>query len=104
MTVKSRCAALFALSTLLTASIFAANPFLNATDGKPVSAKFRGTEWGDDIQGEEVPLTARVDHPAGEDGVGADFKIEFEGITSRAKERREIKPEYFIVTDDRILL
>jgi hypothetical protein len=103
--VNARRTALFALSTFLTASIFAANPFLNATDDKPVFAKFRGTEWGDNIQGEEVPLTARVvTTQLTKMAWGQIFKIEFKDITSRAKERREIKSEYFIVTDDRILL
>ena len=51
-----------AVSMSLLASVYAhaANPFLNAPDDKPMSAKFRGTEWGDEIQQEEIPLTARV--------------------------------------------
>ena len=48
------------MSILLVAPAFAANPFLDAKDDKPVSANFRGTEWNDEnIQG-EIPLTARV--------------------------------------------
>ena len=39
---------------------YAANPFLNTPDDKPVSAKFRGTEWSDDIGEQDIPLTARV--------------------------------------------
>jgi hypothetical protein len=35
--------------TLLARSSFAANPFLDAKDDKPVSAKFRVTEWSDEI-------------------------------------------------------
>ena len=35
---------------------------------------------------------------------GAIFKIEFTNIKSRAQKPREIGPDYFIVTDDRIVL
>ena len=35
---------------------------------------------------------------------GAIFKIEFTDIKSRAEKQREIRPDYFIVTDDRIVL
>ncbi len=71
------------MSMLLPVSAFAVNPFLDAKDDKPVSAKFRGAEWGDEIQQDEIPLTARV-------------------VTTR--EKREIRPDYFVVTDDRIVL
>jgi hypothetical protein len=36
--------------------------------------------------------------------VGAIFKIEFTDLKSRAKKRRQIPPDYFIVTHDRIVL
>ena len=52
--------ALILLSILPAAYAYAANPFLDAPDDKPVYAKFRGTEWGDEIEQEEIPLTARV--------------------------------------------
>jgi hypothetical protein len=45
---------------LLPSFTHAANPFLSAPDDKPVSAKFRGVEWGDEIQQDEIPLTARI--------------------------------------------
>jgi hypothetical protein len=35
---------------------------------------------------------------------GAIFKIEFVDLKSRAKQKREIRPDYFIATDDRIFL
>jgi hypothetical protein len=35
---------------------------------------------------------------------GAIFKIEFTDVESRAPQKREIRPDYFIVTDDRIVL
>jgi hypothetical protein len=92
-------------SILLAVSAFAANPFLDASDDKPVSAKFRGTEWGDEIQQEEIPLTARaVTTRLARMPWGAIFKIEFTDLKSRAPKKREIRPDYFIVTDDRIVL
>ena len=93
------------LSMLLSASAYAANPFLNAQDDKPVSTKFRGTEWGDEIQQDEIPLTARVvTTRLAKMPWGAIFKIEFTDLKSRAPQKREIRPDYFIVTDDRIVL
>lgn len=93
------------ISILLTASAYAANPFLDAKDNKPVSAKFRGTEWGDNIDEDEIALTARVvTTRIAKMPWGAIYKIEFTDIKSHAPEQREIAPEYFVVTDDRIVL
>src|SRR3989440_4826617 len=96
---------LIPLSILFAASAFAANPFLDAKDDKPVSANFRGTEWNDEnIQG-EISLTARViTTRTAQMSWGSIFKIEFVDLKSRAKEHREIPPQYFIATDDRIVL
>jgi hypothetical protein len=93
------------MSILLAAPAFAANPFLDAKDDTPVSANFRGTEWNDEnIQG-EIPLTARaITTRIAQMSWGSIFKIEFVDLKSRAKERREIRPQYFIATDDRIVL
>jgi hypothetical protein len=94
-----------AMLMLLSPCVFAANPFLDAKDGKPVSAKFRGTEWSDDIGAEEIPLTARVvTTRVATLPWGAIFKIEFLDLKSHAPQPREIKPDYFVVTDDRIML
>jgi len=83
----------------------AANPFLDAPADKPTSAKFQGTEWGDEIQQHEIPLTARVvTTRLAKMPWGAIFKIEFTALESRAPQKREIRPDYFIVTDDRIVL
>jgi len=93
------------ISILLPVSSWAANPFLDAKDDKPVSAKFRGTEWSDEIGRDEIPLTARVvTTRIAKMPWGAIFKIEFTDLKSRAKKHREIRPDYFIVTDDRIVL
>ena len=90
---------------LLTASAYAANPFLDAIDDKPVSAVFRGAEWGDEIAQDEIALTARViTTRVAKMPWGAMFKIEFTNAKSRAKQRREISPDYYIVIDDRIVL
>ena len=90
---------------MLPVSSWAANPFLDAKDDKPVSAKFRGTEWSDEIGRDEIPLTARVvTTRIAKMPWGAIFKIEFTDLKSHAKKPREIRPDYFIVTDDRIVL
>jgi hypothetical protein len=90
---------------LLPVSVYAANPFLDAPDNKPMSAKFRGTEWGDEIQQDEISLTARViTTRVAKMPWGAIFKIEFTDLESRAPQKREIRPDYFIATDDRVVL
>ena len=84
---------------------YAANPFLGAPDDKPVSAEFRGSEWGDEIDQEEIPLNARIiTTRVAKMPWGAVFKIEFTDIKSSAEKAREIRPYYFVVTDDRIVL
>jgi hypothetical protein len=102
----NRCrVATIAVASLLPISSFAANPFLEAKDDRPVSAMFRGTEWSDDIDEEEIPLTARViTTRVGETPWAAIFKIEFRDLKSHAKNTRQIPPDYFIVTDQRIVL
>ncbi len=103
--MHDRRVAILTVSILLTRSAYAANPFLAAPDDKPVTAKFRGTEWGDDIQEEEMPLTARVvTTRVAKMSWGAIFKIEFANLKSSAPEPRKIEPEYFVATDDRIVL
>jgi hypothetical protein len=84
---------------------YAANPFLDALNDQPVSAKFRGTEWSDDIGEQDIPLTARiVTTRVAKMAWGAIFKLEFTDLKSGAQKQREIRPDYFIVTDDRIVL
>ena len=93
------------ISILLSTFTQAANPFLDAPADKPMSAKFQGSEWGDEIQQDEIPLTARVvTTRLAKMPWGAIFKIEFADLKSRAPQKREIRPDYFIVTDDRIIL
>jgi len=97
-----------AASISLTVSVYAANPFLDAKDDKPVSANFRGTEWNEEFLDHEIPLTAGVvTTRIAKMSWGAIFKIEFTDLKSRSPEteKREIpEPRYFIVTDDRIVL
>jgi hypothetical protein len=94
-----------AMATLLSGSVYGGNPFLAAKDDKPVSATFRGSEWGDEIDQDEIPLSARMNTTRlAQMPWGAIFKIEFTDIQSRAAKPREIRPEYFIATDDRIVL
>lgn len=93
------------MSILLAAPAYSANAFLDAKDDRPVSAKFRGTEWSDNISEGEIPLTARiVTTRIAKMPWGAIFKIEFTDLKSRAPEPRKIRPDYFVVTDDRIAL
>lgn len=93
-----------AIPILLAVSSWA-NPFLDAPDDKPVSARFSGTEWGDNIGDKDLSLTARVvTTRLARMPWGAIFKIEFADLKSSAAEKRTITPEYFIVTDDRIVL
>ena len=93
------------MATLLSGSVYGGNPFLAAKDDKPVSATFRGSEWGDEIDQDEIPLSARMNTTRlAQMPWGAIFKIEFTDIQSRAAKPREIRPEYFIATDDRIVL
>ena len=93
------------MAIFLPISAYGANPFLDAADEKPVFAKFRGTEWSEDTSNEEIPLTARViTTRLTKMPWGAIFKIEFTDLKSRAPKKREILPDYFIVTDDRIVL
>jgi len=110
--VNSQQIATITISVLLAVSVYAANPFLDAKDDKSVSAKFQGSQWGDDIEEEEIPLTMQVvTTRISKMPWGAIFKIEFADVTSRARnpagvrpKLREIRPDYFIVTDDRIVL
>ena len=79
--------------------------FSNAPDDKPMSAKFRGTEWGDEIRQDKIPLTARVlTTRVAKMPWGAIFKIDFTDLKSSMPQKPEIRAEYFIVTDDRIVL
>jgi len=84
---------------------YATNPFLDTPDDQPVSAKFRGTEWSEDIGEKDIPLTATmVTTRIAKMPWGAIFKVEFTDLKSRAEKQREILPDYLIVTNDRIVL
>ena len=88
---------------LFSVSTYAANVFLDVPNDQPVSTTFRGKEWGNDIDQEEIPLTARVvTTRIAKMPWGAIFKVEFTDLKSQAVKQREIRPDYFIVTDDRI--
>ena len=93
------------MTMLIPVSGYAANPFLDTPDDTPVSAKFRGTEWSDDIGEQDIPVTARaVTTCPAKMPWGAIFKIEFTDLKSSAQNHREIRPDYFIVTNNRIVL
>jgi hypothetical protein len=83
----------------------AANPFLDASNDQPISAKFRGTEWSEDIGEKDIPLAATVvTTRIAKMPWGAIFKIEFTDLKSRAEKQRALRSDYFIVTDQRIVL
>jgi hypothetical protein len=93
------------IAILLVPSAYGANPFLTAKGDKPASAKFHGTEWSDDIGEQDIPLAAtEVTTPIATMSWGAIFKVEFTDLKSRAEKQREIRPDYFIVTNDQIVL
>jgi hypothetical protein len=84
---------------------YAANPFLDAPNDQPVSAKFRGTEWSEDNGERDIPLTARaVTTRIAKMQWGEVFKIVFIDLKSGAEKQREVRPEYFVVTQNRIVL
>jgi len=94
----------FAILCGVITSADAANPFLSAPDDKPTSAKFRGAEWGDNIAQEEIGLSAHVvTTRIAKMSWGEIYRIAFTDIASRARDRRKISPDYFIVTEDRIV-
>jgi len=101
---------LFPLAIALTAgallsNTLAVNPYLSAPDEKPVSAKFAGKEWSDETGGKELTLSARVvTTRIAQAAWGEIFKISFEDIASRAKDKRQIDPVYYIVTGEAIFL
>jgi hypothetical protein len=105
---QRRVKAFFLGTALLLAANFcarAANPFLTASDDRAVSAKFSGTEWGDSIKSSQAPLSATVvTRRIAQMKWGAVFETRFEQIRSRSKPPREIKPVYFVATDNRIYL
>ena len=97
--------AIVQLSILWASATYATNPFLDAPNDRPVSAQFRGTEWGEEIKEREIPLTARVvTTRLAAAAWGAIFKVEFQDLKSKAAKKREVDPLYFIVTDERIVL
>jgi hypothetical protein len=96
----------FAIYCSFLGNVLGANPFLSTIDDKLASAKFTGTEWGDEVgSSKDLPLSAKVvTQRIASAPWGSIFKISFEGIVSRAPQKREIGPVYYIVTDDEIVL
>ena len=83
----------------------AANPFLTATSDAPTAARFVGTEWGDSIEGKELPLGAQVvTTRLVQLPFGAVFRIAFTEIASRASPPRQISAYDFLATDSEIIL
>ena len=88
----------------LTERGFAINPFLQNGE-PPATAEFRGVEWNDDYAPKEIPLKARVvTRKVAQTSWGGVFEISFEDLMSKASTKREIRPLYFVVTDEVIAL
>ena len=96
--------AILILSIVFASATYGANPFLDAANEKPVSARFRGTEWGEGLT-DKSPLTARVvTTRVATMAWGAIFKMEFLDIKSKGAKKLKIRPDYYIVTDEQIIL
>ena len=103
--MEIRAVLLITVSLCVAAPAFAANPYLDANDDKPVSVDVRGTEWNDEYTNGDIPLTMRmITTRIASMPWGAIFKIEFTDPKSHATQKREIQPLYFIATTDRIVL
>ncbi len=90
--MRVRKIAIVQLSILLASATYAANPFLDAPNDQPVSAQFRGTEWGEEIEAEEIPLRARVvTTRLAKTAWGAIFRIEFVDLKSKAAKKRKLE-------------
>jgi hypothetical protein len=60
---------------LFSVAAYAANPFLDAANDQPISAKFRGTEWSEDIGGARDPSDWQSgDNAYRKNAVGHDFQ------------------------------
>jgi hypothetical protein len=82
-----------------------ANPFLNAPDDQPRTANFKGTEWGDNLGPDDLPLSAKVvTTRVASMPWGAVFRIEFQDIVSTSEEKRTISTHHFLVTPEKIVL
>jgi hypothetical protein len=103
--MKIAASVILALTIGLAANLYGANPFLSLPDDKPVSAPFKGAEWKDDYGMDEIPMTGTVvTTRLAKMSWGEIYKIEFKNLKSRAPEQREILPDYYVVTDDKIVL
>ena len=105
MKIRWRTAGVFLLMIgALQAGCFAGNPFLKSGE-PPSSVEFRGVEWNEDDAPKDVPLTARVvKKQLAKTSWGGVFEVSFEDLNSKASKKREIKPLYFVVTDEIIAL
>ena len=90
---------------LFSVSTYAANAFLNAPNDNRSLPNFAEPSGVTKSEQQDIPLTASVvTTRMAKMPWGAIFKVEFTDLKSRADKPREIRPDYFIVTDDRIVL
>lgn len=87
------------------AGALAENPFLSAKSDEPATAKFKGVEWNDEFEKDELPWSARVtSQRVATAPWGAFFKITFDQVATKAPRPREMRPLYFFTTDSEIVL
>jgi hypothetical protein len=68
------------MTMLIPISGYAANLFLDTPDDKPVSAKFSGTEWSDDIGQQGIPPHSQSsDNAYGKNAVGRNLESRIHG-------------------------
>jgi len=97
--------AFIAFSLLTAVGSLAENPFLGAKSDEPATAKFKGVEWNDEFEKDELPWSVRVTtQRVATAPWGAFFKIAFDQAATKAPRPREMQPLYFFATDSEIVL
>ena len=77
----------------------ASNPYLQAPDDQPVSVELQGNEWGDDIDGGERPLRARLNTTRlAVLPYGSVFRLEFVSLPAPSAMPRAIAPLLLLAT------
>lgn len=93
------------LSLLASGESRAENPYLQARDDKPVGVDLQGTEWGDDIDGGERTLAARMTTTrVAVLPYGAVFRIEFVSLPTQAQMPRALPRWLLLATAQEIAI
>ena len=82
----------------------AANPYLQAPDDQPVSVELQGSEWGDDIDGGERPLRARLTTTrVAVLPYGSVYRLEFVSLPAPSAMPRAIAPLLLLATESELV-